>query len=38
LGREQGDLIRRVEAGANRDRRSWWLEYLTGKQVLAAEP
>jgi CBS domain-containing protein len=32
----EGDLLRRVEAGTER-RRSWWLEYLTGKQVLAAE-
>jgi CBS-domain-containing membrane protein len=33
----EGDLIRRAEAGTDRGRRSWWLEYLTGKQVLAAE-
>jgi CBS domain-containing protein len=33
----EGDLIRRVESGTDRGRRSWWLEYLTGKQVLAAE-
>jgi CBS domain-containing protein len=32
----EGDLMRRAEAGTER-RRSWWLEYLTGKQVLAAE-
>ena len=32
----EGDLLRRVESGTRR-RRSWWLEYLTGKQVLAAE-
>jgi CBS domain-containing protein len=32
----EGDLIRRVEAGTER-RRFRWLEYLTGKQVLAAE-
>jgi CBS domain-containing protein len=32
----EGDLMRRSEAGTDR-RRSWWLEYLTGKQVLAAE-
>jgi CBS domain-containing protein len=32
----EGDLMRRVEAGTER-RRSWWLELLTGKQVLAAE-
>jgi CBS domain-containing protein len=30
------DLMRRAEAGTDRSR-SWWLEYLTGKQVLAAE-
>src|SRR6516165_11466477 len=34
--RERGDLMRRAEAGTERSR-SWWLEYLTGKQVLAAE-
>jgi predicted transcriptional regulator len=28
--------MRRAEAGTER-RRSWWLEHLTGKQVLAAE-
>ena len=28
--------MRRAEAGTDRSR-SWWLEYLTGKQVLAAE-
>ena len=28
--------MRRAEAGTERSR-SWWLEYLTGKQVLAAE-
>jgi CBS domain-containing protein len=32
----EGDLMRRSETGTER-RRSWWLEYLTGKQVLAAE-
>jgi CBS domain-containing protein len=32
----EGDLMRRPEAGTER-RRSWWLEQLTGKQVLAAE-
>jgi CBS domain-containing protein len=32
----EGDLMRRSEAGTER-RRSWWLEHLTGKQVLAAE-
>jgi CBS domain-containing protein len=32
----EGDLMRRAEAGTER-RRSWWLEQLTGKQVLAAE-
>jgi CBS domain-containing protein len=32
----EGDLMRRAEAGTER-RRSWWLEHLTGKQVLAAE-
>jgi CBS domain-containing protein len=32
----EGDLMRRSEAGTDRSR-SWWLEYLTGKQVLAAE-
>src|SRR5215470_1689127 len=32
----EGDLMRRVEAGTDRSR-SWWLVYLTGKQVLAAE-
>jgi CBS domain-containing protein len=32
----EGDLMRRPEAGTER-RRSWWLEHLTGKQVLAAE-
>jgi CBS domain-containing protein len=32
----EGDLIRRAEAGTER-RQPWWLEYLTGKQVLAAE-
>jgi CBS domain-containing protein len=32
----EGDLMRRAEAGTERSR-SWWLEYLTGKQVLAAE-
>ena len=28
--------MRRAESGTDRSR-SWWLEYLTGKQVLAAE-
>jgi CBS domain-containing protein len=32
----EGDLMRRPEAGTER-RRSWWLEHLMGKQVLAAE-
>lgn len=32
----EGDLIHRVEAGTEW-RRSWWLEILTGKQVLAQE-
>ena len=32
----EGDLMRRAEAGTERSR-SWWLEYLTGKQVLASE-
>jgi len=32
----EGDLMRRAEAGTDRSR-SWWLEYLTGKQILAAE-
>jgi len=32
----EGDLMRRAEAGTERSR-AWWLEYLTGKQVLAAE-
>jgi CBS domain-containing protein len=32
----EGDLMRRPEAGTER-RRSWWLEHLTGKQVLASE-
>ena len=32
----EGDLMRRAEAGTERSR-SWWREYLTGKQVLAAE-
>ena len=32
----ESDLMRRAEAGTDRSR-SWWLEYLTGKQVLAAE-
>jgi CBS domain-containing protein len=32
----EGDLMRRSEAGTER-RRSWWLEHLTGKQVLAVE-
>ena len=32
----ESDLMRRSEAGTERSR-AWWLEYLTGKQVLAAE-
>ena len=32
----EGDLIRRVETGTER-RRSWWLEFLTGKETLARE-
>jgi CBS-domain-containing membrane protein len=32
----EGDLIHRVEAGTERHR-SWWLELLTGKEVLAHE-
>ncbi len=32
----EGDLIHRVEAGTERHR-SWWLEMLTGKEVLARE-
>jgi CBS domain-containing protein len=32
----EGDLMRRPEAGTER-RRSWWLEHLTGKQILASE-
>jgi len=32
----EGDLMWRAEAGTERSR-SWWLEYLTGKQVFAAE-
>jgi CBS domain-containing protein len=32
----EGDLLRRAEAGTER-RRCWWLEHVTGKQVLAAE-
>ena len=32
----EGDLIHRVEAGTERHR-SWWLELLTGKEVLAYE-
>src|SRR5262245_44601436 len=32
----EGGVRRRAEAGADRSR-SWWLEYLTGKQVLAGE-
>src|SRR6516162_3849640 len=32
----EGDLMRRAEAGTERSR-AWWLEYLTGKQALAAE-
>jgi CBS-domain-containing membrane protein len=32
----EGDLIHRVESGTERHR-SWWLELLTGKEVLAYE-
>lgn len=32
----EGDLIHRVEAGTER-RRSWWLELLTGREMLAHE-
>ena len=32
----EGDLIHRVEAGTVRHR-SWWLELLTGKEILAHE-
>ena len=32
----EGDLMRRVESGTER-RRSWWLELMTGREVLAAE-
>lgn len=32
----EGDLIHRVEAGTERHR-SWWLELLTGKEILARE-
>jgi CBS domain-containing protein len=32
----EGDLMHRVEAGTER-RRSWWLELLTGKEILAYE-
>jgi CBS-domain-containing membrane protein len=32
----EGDLIRRVEAGTERQR-SWWLELLTGRETLAHE-
>ena len=32
----EGDLIHRVEAGTERHR-SWWLELLTGKEILAHE-
>ena len=32
----EGDLIHRVEAGTERHR-SWWLELLTGKEMLAHE-
>jgi len=32
----ESDLMRRAEAGTERSR-AWWLEYLTGKQVLAAD-
>ena len=32
----EGDLIHRVEVGTER-RRSWWLELLSSKQILAHE-
>jgi CBS domain-containing protein len=32
----EGDLIHRVEAGTERQR-SWWLELLTGREMLAQE-
>jgi CBS domain-containing protein len=32
----EGDLMRRIESGTER-RRSWWLELMTGREVLAAE-
>jgi CBS domain-containing protein len=32
----EGDLIHRVEAGTERHR-SWWLQLLTGKEILAHE-
>jgi len=32
----EGDLMRRAETGTDRHR-PWWLEYLAGKQVLAAD-
>ena len=32
----EGDLLHRVEAGTERHR-SWWLELLTGKEILAHE-
>jgi len=32
----EGDLIHRVEVGTERHR-SWWLELLTGKEILAHE-
>jgi CBS domain-containing protein len=32
----EGDLIHRVESGTERHR-SWWLELLTGKEILAYE-
>ena len=32
----EGDLLHRVEAGTERHR-SWWLELLTGKEILAFE-
>jgi CBS-domain-containing membrane protein len=32
----EGDLIHRVEAGTEQHR-SWWLELLTGKEILARE-
>jgi CBS domain-containing protein len=32
----EGDLLRRAEAGTRRDR-SWWLQLLMGREILAAE-